>query len=413
MRTIPKSWPITIVARRKEKINPKPQYQRTRLWTLKKKQLLIDSILRGYDIPKFYLRTSSEPEYEHEVVDGQQRLRTIWEFIEGDFVLSDDSCDLPQGDLSGHKYSELLSDIQDQIDLYELNIHIIEDATDLEIRELFLRLQEGVPLNPAEKRNAMPGYMRDFIAELAENHRVFPLTSINNNRFAWDDLTALVTRLEMEGGPVDIKAPDLRKMYENNQDFDANGSTAKKIRRVLNYMADVLKSRPPEMRIKWGFVDLYLLLSKLLDQYDIKDREEEICGFFISFEQERLSVEDPADLLEHGDTWDKEMYEYIQAFQSGGGKRTNVQQRHKVYINRVLRDLPNLVPKDEQRGFTTEQKVAIWRRDDGICQNCKEKVAFEEMHADHVKPHSRGGRTTVDNGQTLCASCNLSKGAKK
>lgn len=242
MRTIPKSWPIAIVARRKEKINPKPQYQRTSVWTLKKKQLLIDSILRGYDIPKFYLRTSSELEYEHEVVDGQQRLRTIWEFVEGDFELSDDSSDLPQGDLSGRKYSELPSDIQDQIDLYELNIHIIEDATDLEIRELFLRLQEGVSLNPAEKRNAMPGNMRDFIADLAENHRVFPLTYIKKERFAWDNLAALVTRLEIEGGPVDIKAPDLKKMYENNQDFDANNSIAKKIRKVLNYMARVLKT---------------------------------------------------------------------------------------------------------------------------------------------------------------------------
>ena len=412
MRTIPKNWTISIVARRKERINPKPQYQRTSVWSLKKKQLLIDSILRGYDVPKFYLRTSDEPEYEHEVVDGQQRLRTIWEFVEGDFELGDDSNDLPQGDLTGCKYSQLPSDVLDQIDLYELNIHIIEDATDLEIRELFLRLQEGVSLNPAEKRNAMPGNMRDFVANLAEEHRVFPLTSIKNNRFAWDNLAALVTRLELEGGPTSIDAPDLRRIYENNQDFDKDGLKAKKIRKVLNYMATVLRDRPPEMKVKWGFVDLYVLLSKLLDEYNIRGHEGDIHGFFVSFEQERLSVEDPADLLEHGDAWDKEMYDYIQAFQTGGGKRASVQQRHEVYLNRALRDLPNLIPKDPARGFTTEQRLVIWRRDNEACQHCGKQVDFEGMHADHVIPHSKGGKTEVDNGQTLCAPCNQSKGAR-
>ena len=46
----------------------------------------------------------------------------------------------------------------------------IFDASDIEIRDLFLRLQEGVSLNPAEKRNAFVGGMRDFIAELAAVH---------------------------------------------------------------------------------------------------------------------------------------------------------------------------------------------------------------------------------------------------
>ena len=48
----------------------------------------------------------------------------------------------------------------------------------------------------------------------------------------------------------------------------------------------------------------------------------------------------------------------------------------------------------------------------GICQKCKQKVEYDDFHADHITLHSRGGKTTIENGQVLCSKCNLSKGAK-
>ena len=170
-------------------------------------------------MPKFYLR-KSDSEFEHEVVDGQQRLRAIWDFYDDQYVLGDTSKDIPDfGDLSGQKFSELLSDAQDQIGLFDLSLVEVEDASDLEIRDLFLRLQEGLTLNPVEKRNAMPGNLRDFIANLGENQRVFPLTFLSEKRFGWHDLAAIVTCLEMMEGPTDVKAPNLRKMYRDKSGF--------------------------------------------------------------------------------------------------------------------------------------------------------------------------------------------------
>ena len=180
MKTRPRHWTIETVVRRQPRINPQPQYQRTPVWNEGKRQLLIDSILRQYDVPKFYLRVSNPP-YDHEVIDGQQRLRAIWDFCADQYVLGDVSKDVPNlGDLSDKKFSELSSDAQDQIGIFELNLVEVEEASDIEIRDLFLRLQEGVSLNPAEKRNAMPGNMRDFVAKLGDTHRVFPLTICQN-----------------------------------------------------------------------------------------------------------------------------------------------------------------------------------------------------------------------------------------
>jgi 5-methylcytosine-specific restriction endonuclease McrA len=412
MKTRPLNWTIETVVRRKSRINPKPQYQRTAVWTEHKKQLLIDSILRQYDMPKFYLRVS-EPPYDHEVVDGQQRLRTIWDFYEDDFALGSESGNVPEfGNLIGKTFSDLPSKAQDRIALFGLNLVELEEASDLEIRDLFLRLQEGMTLNPAERRNAEPGNMRDFIADLGENHRVFPMTHISPKRFDWHDLAAIVTCLEMAGGPTDVKAVSLKTMYRNNRNFNTDSGTARKVKRVLNYMSRILRDRPPEMRIKWGFVDLYLLVSQLDKQYVLSEREDDFAAFYISFEKERRDVNDPADLLaSDASEWDRDMYQYIAAFETGGGTKQHVEARHEVYKRRFLNYTTDLVPKDPRRAFNADERLIIWRRDKGVCQSCTTSVSLEQMQADHIVPHSKGGRTIVENGQTLCGSCNLSKAA--
>ena len=407
---LPGDWSINSVRDRQERINPKPQYQRTPVWNEAKKQLLIDSILRGYDLPKFYLRLS-DPPYEHEVVDGQQRLRAIWDFCDDKYVLGDESNDIPDlGDLSDQKWSELSSQERDQIGEFKLSVAVIKGASDREIRQLFRRLQEGVSLNPAEKRNAIEGEMRDFIATLGDTHRVFPLTCLRDTRFKWHDLAAIVTCLEMAGGPTDVKAPNLSDMYENNQSFNSNGPIAGKVKRHLNYMMRVLKDRPPEMKIKWGFVDLYLLISKMSESYVIQGRENDFTDFYVAFEIGRLAIDDPRDLLSSDKNfWDKDLYDYIQAFKSQGGTRENIEKRHEVYKKRFIRDVQDLMPKAPRRAFTHDERIVIWRQTNESCQMCPEKITLDEMEADHIIPYGEGGPTIIANGQALCQPCHISK----
>jgi 5-methylcytosine-specific restriction endonuclease McrA len=84
----------------------------------------------------------------------------------------------------------------------------------------------------------------------------------------------------------------------------------------------------------------------------------------------------------------------------------------------MLRDLlvchPGLALKDAQRSFTHQQRLAVFRRDAGVCQlaiKCEgEKVRWDDWHCDHRLAWSEGGQTSVENGQVACAACNLSKG---
>ena len=66
-----------------------PDWQRDEVWNRDKKQRLIDSILRGWKIPKFYLIKASESDYL--VEDGQQRFVSILEFFSNELPLSDES----------------------------------------------------------------------------------------------------------------------------------------------------------------------------------------------------------------------------------------------------------------------------------------------------------------------------------
>lgn len=399
------------------KINFDPDYQRGLVWNDSQKARLIDSILRGFDLPKFYFRDSTISEYQFDVVDGQQRLTTIHEFVQGNFALSNDSSDLPDfGNLSGKYHADLPIEAVQRLDGYQLQISVISDATDDEIRQLFLRLQEGVSLNSAEKRNAVGGKMRDFIHEIANSYPIFDRLAIKADRFNRQDYLSHVVQLELAGGPHDVKGADLMRMYANHDEFDENSKIANKVRKVLRFMEKVFPKQESGLNFKWPFVDLYLVISELLDGYSLSAKDAEaLRDAFMNFEAKRKCIgrsqEKIDGLISSNDPVDRDFAHYLSAFNSEGAKRNAIQTRHEVYLKWFLSSLINLEPKDSTRQFSQEERFVIWYRANQRCENpdCKKNIELHEMHADHVIPWSAGGKTTLANSQALCMQCNLRK----
>lgn len=180
-----KNSTIMLIHSERDEIDVNPDYQRMGgVWTLTKKRLLIDSILNDYDIPKLYFHVLGEEAhrdsgYRYAVIDGRQRLEAIWDFIDGKFRLSPDfeyQRD-PAVDMEGLSYDDIAKrypKIRIKFDSFVLPVVTVEtegDELDL-IEDMFSRLNEAVPLNAAEKRNAIGGHLVMAIIEMS-NHDYF------------------------------------------------------------------------------------------------------------------------------------------------------------------------------------------------------------------------------------------------
>lgn len=153
----------------REKIRLDPSWQRGPVWSAEKKALLIDSILRGYDIPMIYLwdRGASSQPFRYEAVDGQQRLRAIYDFLDGEVALDKNSPNIGTTRVAGKKHEDLPAALKRTLSNFEVVIAYIQNAQQPEISVVFSRMQMGVRLNPAELRNAIQSGYRQAIDTVA------------------------------------------------------------------------------------------------------------------------------------------------------------------------------------------------------------------------------------------------------
>jgi hypothetical protein len=145
-----------------------PPYQReSGLWSRSKKEGLIDTIIRNYDMPKIYLRRPDVIRVgggKDEVLDGQQRLSTVFALKEGNLTYK------------GKYWADLPTAIQKRINNYKIDVTIMK-MTEEQARTQFAKLQEGLSLNGQEKRNAAGGQLNDKIKALAMSE-FFPKTAL-------------------------------------------------------------------------------------------------------------------------------------------------------------------------------------------------------------------------------------------
>ncbi|MDH6355836.1 hypothetical protein M2132_002186 [Dysgonomonas sp. PH5-45] len=336
------NWKVKTLNSKIEKINPAPQYQRTSVWSETKKKLLIDSMLRGYDLPKFYLRaTPNDPLYEYEVTDGQQRIRAITEFMSED---RDEKYHLDSTIINGVNTNNLdyanLGELKDSFDNYELNIAIIDETTPEEIRSLFARLQMGAQLNQVELRHALASNIGSAIFSVVENHPFFANCKIPNIRFKHQDYLDHVMTIVYNLGKTDVKAKNIEKLYKDLADAtgDIFQDYIRKTNTVLDWMNDLNNLQKGIFKNKWTFVDTFWLLYAKFDQ--IKEIEnEKFVEQLKLFEQRRLTNHrNPTDLINDpaSTAYDKDLYDYIIAFKYSGNLSSNLEIRNKVFRNKFI-----------------------------------------------------------------------------
>jgi len=282
----------------KEFINVQPWYQRRGdVWTKDKKQLLIDSILNEFDIPKLYFHVISSKQiqsegadFDYAIIDGRQRLETIWEFISDQFPLSDDFEYFADSNVKagGLTYSDLASKypkLKIRFDAFSLPIICVEtDDIDL-IEDMFSRLNEAVPLSSAERRNAIGGPMAECIRAMADHHFFTDRVKFGNKRYQHREVAARLLFIEysllFSEKVVDTKKPyldDMVRKYRANQATQL-AALRNKTTTVLNNLDAIFQTEDYLLRSQATIPVLYLLTRAAADsgqtQKVSRDRIEE------------------------------------------------------------------------------------------------------------------------------------------
>jgi len=414
----------------------------------------MDSLFRRYYIPKLVIREVrlSDAKTIDEVIDGQQRINTVQDFFNNDFKLPKSLEDLSK-DLPGKKYKDLSAEMRLFLDeKVKFDVDRIKGIDDPKNRdhqtiatEIFWRLQQGESLNFMEIAHAkLASLSRNFVVKYSDDisfdfdeyipkdsnkfkHKFFDILDRDNNRMQNLMLLSRLAMIEEADGYVELKDTALTQFIENEEIAEGidnysyeNRDSAIRVIRNLTFLYDIFKGDPiideengvKELKREYLIISLYMLVRHLRMHYVMtEDLKSAIYKYFLSF-HERWRKGDPEDLD-------------IVVFTSNRQQSLlNIQQRDMIFRQLFFQycneQSIEVLSKDSNRAFSEAQRIAIYRRDKGLCQMCLDEnkpekecqVSWSEYQADHVNPHAKGGETEVENGQVLCAFHNQSKGAR-
>lgn len=323
---------IDKVYKRRDRIDM-PDYQREEVWSTQKKQLLIDSILNGWHLPKLYFRKTDENSFE--CVDGQQRLSAIFEFFDDRLSLSTESTTK----FKASKYSELPDNISDDFDDFEIEIEEIEDADDNELEELFRRLQLGTPLNTAENLNAINGDMRNFCHTLSKMPFFVNKIPLRNARYSHFEITARWLFIEARGIQPQVRYPQLEGFLKENRSFSSQSETAKRTARALEYLDNAFPEKCKALRSRANVLSVCMLAANVVAQ-QLDKNTASIFGDFVNKFFSDLAAE-----VEKGhESTEKELLRYQLAISVGSADGPSIKARNNILAKRLSMYSPEFSP---------------------------------------------------------------------
>ena len=395
------------------RINVQPEYQRSKAWSDKLKHELIDTVRNEWPMGLIMLNVDQRPDSEgkavnhYDVVDGQQRLRSLFEYLDGKEEWSK---------LTGKKgsffepFGALSEASQDRFKEYRVSVAFMRDYESDEILDVFSRLQNGRPLRIGEKVKALRSPHKDHLRQITE-HSLFKLEGASATLRAEEkhwNLSAVFYKGMYNNNPLERhEYEQLVRFLQNTQEYDEKRATraVADCNRVLNLLRRIIqeainediafvdKVRSPRL-IKWAFA----CVAALDQEYALTGREHLLANGLRRYQSARERENSP---------------EWVAYLSTG---RTGRIDTDEVLV--CLEHLKNsmiyaasLEPKNPQRFFYSEQRTKIYETSSGCCAICGIELSRTNFHADHIIPYAQGGQTTLENGQALCTRCNREKGA--
>ena len=403
----------------RRRINDAPPYQRPDNASLEWKQELVRSILSGFPINSIYLRKipKAHPHYTIEIVDGGHRIRVLVEFYTNK-LKTPHGCFINGKDVSNMTYKQLEDKYGDEFmrelfDERELSInYVIGD--DISIANVFKLVNNGNDLSRQEVRQASKAKIADEIRSISHQsiddngnivpkwHRVFNVTDFKIGRWDYGHVTAQCSQYELNTDKPNLTSDALDTLYLDSNYLD-EFPTIKRVNKIYNNMIPVLQHR--QLTYKKGFfVNLYMIVSWLeRNKYKIVDH----LKFMEKYEQDEEKRRNTKPIGAAKSLYNNATKEFTWKF---------VIERLEYILSdfcNVELDEYGVIQLDSKRAFSTQEKRLRYNKVDGKCEKCTATITRLDMaEADHIVPYTDGGKTSMDNLQILCRSCNRQKSSK-
>jgi hypothetical protein len=350
----------------------RPPYQRKPVWAARQKCYLIESILTGYPVPEIFIHETMDAEGRttHAVVDGQQRIRTILQFLglttfgpdgkpetEEDEFVGFALDKLEQRDEPSPWFGMRFTDLaaEDRTKLFEYRMHIrnlyvSEESGEAELREMFRRLNRYLaPLRPQELRHAT--YTGPF-AKLAE-------TLADDEYWLESKLVspALVRRLgdvEFVGqlligtihgpqGGSQAVVDDFYRTYED-YDFEEGFPDQRRVLKLFNQTRDEIRAMFPDLgagtSLRWAnasdYYSLFVALAQVssergsLTASRLRELRDALTEFSNGVDRRvaRADAKGPANVIA-----------YARAIEKGANDKARRAERHRILVQLIEESL--------------------------------------------------------------------------
>ena len=247
-------------------------FQRRLVWTPKQKVRLIETIFMGYPMPDIYLHqleADRDGRQEFSIVDGQQRINTIVQFVSGEWKIDQRYLDksnktAPYANL---RWDQLPDAVKKEFWAYTINSRVIPpDVTKDEIKAIFRRLNESdKSLNPQELRHAeFSGKVIKFAERIAdlEFWSDWEIFTTNNVRRMADVEMATSLISYCRNGIITDSPESINRLYDLfNETYPKETHDRKKIEDFLDYLDDIFQRDDNVARFYAKPIHIYTLLT--------------------------------------------------------------------------------------------------------------------------------------------------------
>ncbi|MEK7747770.1 MAG: DUF262 domain-containing protein, partial [Nitrospirota bacterium] len=403
-------------------LNLEPGFQRQSVWSERDRAKLIDSILRNYPLPAIFLyRREEDGRYIYDVIDGKQRIESILMFMGEMRGIYSLKTQLPSSEESEQVDYKKLCKRKLQHLITGYRIPVIEVDGDIgDIIDVFVRINStGKALTPQEKRRAKY-YNSPFLKEadrLARRYESYfkEMDILSTEQMSRMKHVELICELMLsihQGDVINKKTALDRVMKTNGFNSRDILKASSRTTMALNRVKTVFPKLHTTRFTKGAdFFSLVVLIAKFEEEGMIlTDRERNGLAWdlLVTFSNK---VDDLREQQRKVETVkpDQELYrKYLHTVIQATDEYNQRKSRENI-LRGILESL--FAKKDSQRGFSSEQRRLLWNTDScRRCESCRKPLSWDDFTLDHIDPHSKGGRSRLENAALMCQSCNSSKG---